>query len=104
MLSAVVSFVGTAYTTRDAAAATAQVIAVPAALLRVNITTAGTTAVTFYDNSAGDTSGSILAALPATTTVGQTFDFQVPAALGISASGAAGTPAYTLTYAVLGNN
>lgn len=70
----------------------------PSVLCSVIITAAGTTALTFYDNAAGDTSGTKLGALPATTTVGQIFEFMSPAFSGISAPGSSGTPEYALNY------
>lgn len=82
-----------------AAAGNLTAITIPAMLVNVVITVAGTTAVTFYDNVAGDTSGTKLGALPAVTTVGQSFTFNSPAFNGISAPGTTGTPEYVLNYA-----
>lgn len=87
-----------------AAAAAAALVTIPATLCRVVILTAGSTAVTFYDNKLGDTSGAKIGALPAVTTVGQSFDFQMPAYNGISATGGAGTPEYVLSYVPPGTN
>lgn len=81
-----------------AAAGNLTAITRPSILCNVIITAAGTTAVTFYDNAAGDTSGTKLGALPAVTTIGQIFSFQSKAFTGISAPGAAGTPEYVLNY------
>lgn len=81
-----------------AAAGSLTAITRPSILCNVVITAAGTTALTFYDNAAGDTSGTKIGALPATTTVGQIFAFQSPAFTGISAPGSAGTPEYILNY------
>lgn len=103
MIVAAIKNLATKYFNVAAAAATQQVIAYPSILCRVVVTTAGSAAVTFYDNVAGDTSGNIIGALPAVTTVGQSFEFLVPANLGISASGGANTPAYVLTFAQTNN-
>ena len=81
-----------------AAAGSLTPITRPSILCNVIITAAGTTALTFYDNTAGDASGTKLGALPATTTVGQIFPFQSKAMSGISAPGASGTPEYVLNY------
>ncbi len=82
-----------------AAAATAQLLSQPVTLLSVVILTAGSTAITFYDNVAGDTSGTKVGALPAVTTIGQSFTLNIPVYNGLTASGASGTPEYVLTYA-----
>lgn len=81
-----------------AAAGNLTAITRPSILCSVVITAAGTAAVTFYDNVAGDTSGSKIGALPAVTTIGQIFQFMTPAYLGIAAPGGVGTPEYVLNY------
>ena len=83
-----------------AAAAAAAVIATgKGRLCKVIITTSGTAALTFYDNSTnGATTGNILGAIPASATVGTIYDFQTPYSTGISPSGGLNTPAYTVTY------
>jgi hypothetical protein len=66
-------------------------------LARVIVTAAGTASLLIYDNATTN-SGTIIGALPATTTVGQVFDFLCPATAGITAAIANGTPAVTITY------
>lgn len=85
-------------TTTIAAAGSANVKATPGRLGRVLITTAGTAAITFYDNAAGNSSGKIIGITPAVTVQGQIYDFSMPAAAGISAVGGAGSPAVTVGW------
>jgi hypothetical protein len=61
------------------------------------ITAAGTTSVTFYDNATA-CSGNIIGVTPATTSVGQSYAFNYNAVNGITACGAAGSAAVTLSY------
>jgi len=82
-----------------AAAATSCIFAYPTVVMRVIILTAGSAAVTFYDNIAGDTSGSKVGALPATTAVGDSFDLEIPCFNGLTATGGAGTPEYVIGHA-----
>jgi hypothetical protein len=63
-------------------------------LVQVLVTTAGTTSLTIYDN-ASTGSGTIIGITPPTTTVGQVIVFNTPAVNGITAVGAAGSPAVT---------
>jgi len=81
-----------------AAAATGQRWTGKTTLTQVIIIVAGTAAVTFYDNVAGDNSGDAIGALPATTSIGQIFRFECPAYVGISATGGANTPGYVITH------
>lgn len=81
-----------------AAAGSANVKANPGFLVRVLITTAGTAALTFYDNAAGAALGTVIGVTPATTSVGQMYEFQMPALIGISAVGGAGSPGVTVSY------
>ena len=82
-----------------AAAATSCIFAFPTVLMRVVILTAGSAAVTFYDNIAGDTSGSKVGAIPATTAVGDSFDIEIPCTFGLTATGGVGTPEYVVGHA-----
>ncbi len=81
-----------------AAAGSANIKASPGRLGRIVITTAGTASLTIYDNAAGGSTGTIIGVTPVTTTVGQVFDFSMPAAVGISAVGGVGSPAATIGY------
>lgn len=82
-----------------AEAATGLLYNYPTTVVTVNITDAGSVSVTFYDNAVGDTSGSKVGVLPATTTVGQIFQLNGVCFLGLSASGGAGTPGYIISHA-----
>lgn len=69
---------------------------------RAVVTTAGTTAMTLYDNAGpqGSAAGTPLTTIPASATAGSVWQIQLPVkAGGISAVGAAGTPAITVGYA-----
>jgi len=67
-------------------------------LVTVTITTAGTVATNIFDNASA-ASGTVLLALPATTTLGQTFNINGRALLGITAAGSgAGAPGYTVYF------
>lgn len=90
--------VGGRLTTAIAAAGSANVKAAPGRLARVLITVAGTASITFYDNAAGNSTGTIIGITPATTTIGTVYDFQTPALAGISAVGGAGSPGVTVSY------
>lgn len=81
-----------------AAAGSANVKASAGRLCRVVITVAGTASITFYDNAAGNSTGTIIGITPVTTTVGQVFDFSIPAASGISAVGGVGSPGVTVGF------
>lgn len=80
------------------AAGSANVKAAPGRLGKVLITVAGTTALTFYDNATGAATGTIIGITPTATTAGQVFEFDLPAAAGISAVGGAGSPGVTVGY------
>lgn len=90
--------IGGKQTTAIASAGSANVKASPGRLFRVLITAAGTASLTFYDNAAGGATGTIIGVTPPATTVGQIYDFQLPAAVGISAVGGAGTPGVTVSW------
>lgn len=83
-----------------AAAATNTVVKSGAGrLCRVMVTTAGTAALTFYDNATGgSTSGNILGYIPANAAAGSVYDFQFVASTGIQAPGGSNTPAVTVGY------
>lgn len=87
-------------TTAIAAAATNTVVKTGAGrLCRVLVTTAGTAALTFYDNATGgSTSGNILGYVPANAAAGSVYDFQFLASTGIQAPGGASTPAVSVGY------
>jgi hypothetical protein len=65
-------------------------------IFTVQVTTAGTNAMSFYDN-ATTASGTIIAQLPASAAVG-TYTFNSPAANGITAGGNAANPAVTVSW------
>lgn len=67
-------------------------------LCRVLLTSAnGAAAVTFYDN-ASTASGTVIGYIPASAAVGSLYDFQMPAALGITVGGASTNPAMTVSF------
>jgi hypothetical protein len=90
--------IGGQSTAAVAAAGSANVKAAPGRLCRVLVTTAGTASITFYDNAAGGSTGTIIGVSPAVTTLGQVMDFNLPALVGISAVGGAGSPAVTIGF------
>lgn len=55
-----------------------------------------TGALTFYDNTAA--SGTVIAVVPTGATTGARYPFDVPAAIGITAVGAAGSAAVTVSF------
>lgn len=79
-----------------AVAASGAIKNAPGRLCTVTVTTAGTTSMTFFDNTSA--SGTILFITPATTTLGQIFQVLMPANIGIFASSGAGGPAVTLSF------
>jgi hypothetical protein len=79
------------------AAGTVTLKAAPARLCRILVTAAGTAAVTVFDNATA-ASGTILFVSPTTTTLGQIFDSQMPAQLGITVSDPASGPGITVTW------
>lgn len=64
----------------------ASVIAGPARLVRLIVTTVPTTACTFWDNAAGDNSGNVIHIIPANAAAGTIYELDFPALLGISAT------------------
>jgi hypothetical protein len=93
-----ISSIGGQSTVAVAAAGSANVKATPGRLCRVVITVAGTASLTLYDNAAGNSTGTIIGITPAVTSVGQVYDFNMPAAVGISAVGGAGSPGVTIGF------
>jgi hypothetical protein len=67
----------------------------------VLVTTVGTVEGVIYDNAgpAGTATGTIIGIIPANTARGTVIKCGMPVSLGISAVGAANTPAYTFSYA-----
>jgi hypothetical protein len=90
---------GSQTSTVPAGTGTTPVKALPGRLCRVVVTTAGTAGqTTFYDN-ASTGSGTVLAVIPGTATVGTSYDISMPAANGITAVGATGSAAMTVAFA-----
>lgn len=69
----------------------------PGRLARLLVTTAGTTAMSFYDN-ASTNSGTVIALIPASAAAGTLIDAQAPALNGITAAGAATNPGVTVFW------
>lgn len=65
-------------------------------LCRVLVTTTGVTPLQIYDNATAG-SGTIIGALPASPALG-IYDFQLPAANGITIKGSATNPAVTVSF------
>jgi len=65
-------------------------------LCRISITTAGTTSLTVFDSLTG--SGNVLFVTPATTSVGQIFDIQLPAETGLTVVNTATGPAAVVSF------
>jgi hypothetical protein len=86
-------------TTAVASAVTSvQVIkSVSGRLCKVLVTASNTSSVTFYDNSA-TTTGTIIGLVPASAALGTVYSFNLPAANGITGSGSAGAPGYTVSF------
>jgi hypothetical protein len=68
----------------------------PGALVAALVLTTSTAALNIYDNAAGDASGTQIGVVPSGTAVGTLIRFTMPASLGISARGQAGSPGVTL--------
>lgn len=92
------SAIGGQQTVAIAAAGSANIKTTPGRLCNVLITTAGTVPITFYDNALGNSTGTIIGVTPATSPIATIYSFNIPAALGISAVGGAGSPAVTVGY------
>lgn len=90
---------GTATLAIGAAAGTVVVSSRPGRLIRVVVTTAGTTgAVTFFDNASA-ASGTVLGVVPGSAALGSVFELKMPTANGLVASAAAASAAVTVCYA-----
>ena len=66
-------------------------------LCRVLVTTAGTAAMLIYDNATTN-SGTVIGAIPANAVAGSLYDFQMPAANGITVDGDGNNPAVTIGW------
>lgn len=66
-------------------------------LCRVLVTTTGVTAMQIFDNATTN-SGTIIGALPASAAIGGAYDFEMPAANGITIAGSATNPAVTVSW------
>lgn len=69
----------------------------PGRLCRVLVTTAGTAAVSIFDNASGVT-GNIIGAVAANAVAGTMVEAQAPAANGITVQGGASNPAITVIW------
>lgn len=80
-------------------AANTVVKASPGRLCRAVVTTAGAGAgsVLIYDNATTN-SGTIIGAIPATVAAGTTYEFEMPAAAGVTVRGVASGPVFTVSY------
>lgn len=65
-------------------------------LCRVVVMTSGSAATDLYDNTAA--SGTKVATIPASPTVGAVYDFQIPVDTGIFVAGATNTSGLTVTF------
>lgn len=95
-----VAIPGGSATTAIAASKSANTVVKAAAgrLCRVLVTTAGTvTTVSIFDNATTN-SGTIIGTFPGAATAGTTYDFEMPAANGITVGGSATNPAITVSY------
>jgi hypothetical protein len=66
-------------------------------LCNVLITATGVTSMVIYDNATTN-SGTVIGAIPASPTVGNTYNFSMPAANGITIAGSATNPAITVSW------
>jgi hypothetical protein len=71
--------------------------AAPGRLCRIIITAAGTASFSVFDNASA-ASGTLLYISPATTSLGQIIDVQVPAQNGITVSNPASGPGVTVSW------
>lgn len=90
--------VGGLQTTSIAAGVTTNTVikATPGRIARILVTTTGTNPLQVFDNATTN-SGTIIAALPASPAIGA-YDFQFPAANGITVAGNAANPAITVSW------
>jgi len=68
----------------------------PGRVCRVIITGAGSASFSIFDNTAA--SGNVIYTSPATTSIGQILDVQVPAQTGITVVNAASGPAFAVSF------
>ena len=66
-------------------------------LCRVLVTATNSNAMLIFDNASGHT-GTTIGAVPANAAVGSVYDFQLPAANGITVQGNANNPGVTIGY------
>jgi len=67
-------------------------------LCRVLVTVAGTaTTVSVYDNASA-ASGTVIGIFPGNSAAGTVYDFEMPAANGVTVGGAATNPAMTISF------
>jgi len=66
-------------------------------LARVLITATGTNQMNIYDNATTNT-GTVIGAVPASPSIGQIFEFKMPAANGITVGGNANNPGFTISW------
>jgi hypothetical protein len=97
---------GTAYVTSGGSTATPIAVntsadtvikASPGRLCRVIVTTLAANPMQIFDNASAG-SGALIGALPASPAVGTVYDFQTPAAAGITVKGSATNPAVIVTF------
>lgn len=77
-------------------AANTVISANPGRICRILVTTVGTNALQVFDN-ASTNSGTVIAELAASAPIG-IYDFQMPAAIGITVAGNAANPAVTIGW------
>lgn len=68
----------------------------PGRLRKITVTATGTAGTTFYDSTTG-ANGTVLFATKAAPTIGDVYDVNLPAALGIWAVGVTGSAALTVS-------
>lgn len=68
----------------------------PGRLCRILVSTVGTNPLSVFDNASGHT-GTVIGQLAASAAIG-IYDFQLPAANGITVQGNAANPAITISY------
>lgn len=86
----------TAAVAADTSSATV-VKASPGRLGRVLITASGSGSVVIYDNASA-ASGTVIGITPANPAVGTTYDFEMPAAFGITVAGSSTLPGITVSF------
>lgn len=74
--------------------------ATPGRLCKVLVTAAGTGTgeVLFYDNELGNAAGTVIGVVPATVAVGTVYEFNLPAAKGITCINVENGPSLTVSY------